>query len=530
LAELKIKVLFLADPFRPSPTGETGFYNLWSDTIVSALAPVIMAGVEAEVVAVKTGSAKGQIDQFELCRLQGAPFGFPLWMSTYSGAEALSSAAKAYLGSFIGSAVVIGFELGQAIKQWMQDEGVPYLDITMCPFQFMRDLGWALRSNMADINHRLSNWGRTRSEIAMEAGHVRATLKHSLAKPYESDLHDAVLFCAGTAIDRTLINNGKFATFMDFEQEVRALASEHEHVLFRPHPYGFSTREERDFFENLENVQFTTTNIYHLMSEVHGLKQVVSLSSSASIEAPFFGKSGRNLVRPPADMCLDPQERVPQSDQCVVILHDDWDPAFWRDILDGYVNLQRRPARGRSSTANAWRNVFCLYGPASDFEITPSHVAYDHFRKTNFKFDSQNQTDPRIQHKGSERKSPYAKLEIIRGQVNENKLDGVEDIATEILGEDPGIAEAWYLRSLARCGPGTQRDLDGALLDIETALDKGFDPGWCCSIRIQILLQSGRTSEALMDWTQAHQTFPTHPGVQSLASLMRDLESRIEAQ
>jgi hypothetical protein len=339
------------------------------------LSPFIRAGTSASVTTVTTGAGPDRIDQAHLYTLLERPFALEEWTRFYRGKATLTKAAEDYLLPFFGGGFVVGFELPDTLTQWFSRVGIPFLDFCICPLQFMDDIALAMRSNSDTITARLTSFGLSKEQCFAYAAMVKATLKHAAdyRPPTPEALQgSATLFCAGYHKDRNLAADGRFWTYRDFTDEVLRLARQRPHSWFKPHPWAGTTPEDDAFFSGAVHAQVTRRNVYETLSVAPNLS-VVSLCSSTSLEAEFFGHSGINLVGPPAKLFYTKAGTVPKGEERVTVLHDYWDSSFWAHLFGvrlsrgSRVMLDRRP--------NRLRSIIGFFGPAVATDLVPQHRA-----------------------------------------------------------------------------------------------------------------------------------------------------------
>lgn len=283
---------------------------------------------------------------------------------------------------FLRGSLVIGFELPEVLTQWLSRIGIVFLDFCICPLQFMDDIALAICSNSSAISSRLATCGLSKDQCFAYADVLKATLQH--AAYYKPPLPEALfssanLFCAGYHKDRNLAGDGRFWNYRDFTSEVLRLAEHNCHSWFKPHPWAGSTSEDEVFFAQLVKAETTKRNIYEVFSVAPKLN-VISLCSSTTLEAEFFGHSGVNLVGPPAELYYANSGAPPKGAERIIILHDVWDSQFWSRILGIYnsrgprVVLDRRP--------NRLRNIIGFFGPAVAIDLVPQSRAMQNYIET----------------------------------------------------------------------------------------------------------------------------------------------------
>lgn len=218
------------------------------------------------------------------------------WISLYERQPSQRDMAFIY-GQFSES-LVIAFELPEFLRQALDELEIPYMDFTIHPVRFMDDLLFGVRSNIKGMSEALRPWGVSEDEICLSAGLAMSMLTRMPPVPQCKNVRGAALFCAQTTDDKVLIRNGRFLKADDFMQDFADMCARHERVLVKPHPMVKSNPVTVALTRLFPNTLEVDANFYHLLAQ-EAITHVYSITSSTSIEATYFGKTGVHFSQYP---------------------------------------------------------------------------------------------------------------------------------------------------------------------------------------------------------------------------------------
>ena len=370
------RVVFFGDVMRTGSDNGKCWQNSNILLFHHILAPIFKSAFELDDVRYAiAGEGEGEIDQIALYGMLGDEFTQHNWASYFCGHKRLSAQAEAYLLSHFQDAFVMGFEMSKSLCDFLRTYNIPFINAAVGPMQFLDDFTFAFHSDDKTVMDKLCAYNIEEDLYSAYAGIVRATAERC---PWTATVPSgsSALFCAVTYNDRNLCKpEGGFRTFMDYRETVESIIKSHDYVYFRAHPYGGNTEDEAAFFRQFPNVLFIDVNIYWLFCRVPGLKKVVSLCSSASQEAAYFGLEGMLLTAPSLPLHKGRQPAASYQDNYINILSEFWDGAFWQDVL-GHLFVKRRNPVKIPFLPNRLRDIRWTYGPASFLSLTPQDHAY----------------------------------------------------------------------------------------------------------------------------------------------------------
>jgi len=245
--------------------------------------------------------------------------------------EAQCNAAQlALLETIFADAFVVAFELPQIIANAFTALGIKYIDFIIHPVRFMRQLPLAVSTNCAVIAKKLQEWSLPENEIFIEAGIAKAKLGRIPRIATIKKGMDIGIFACQTALDKSLIKNGRLLNICDFESQINHMRKNHDLILVKLHPYEKNSKSALFLLQKCGNTVKTGGNLYHLLAHDE-VKAVYSLTSSASIEANYLGKKGIHFSEYPLQMT----HTAPLAPSYMALRSQIISPVLWREILMG---------------------------------------------------------------------------------------------------------------------------------------------------------------------------------------------------
>lgn len=285
----------------------------------------------------------------------GAEFSAAGWAEFFN-AETVPPAVLEALEARFGSALVIGFELAEWCKAALSHLGIAFVDLNIHPVRFLPDVFFGAQTNDPEIFAALLGHHSDPDSFYGWADLLAAT-----AVKFTPDLRldSPALLVGQTRVDRSLVRQGELLDLTRFAPELQALLLRHRKLGFKPHPYNPGDFGLFTSGVPFRRVQMLKANAYALLAHDQ-LKEVVGVSSSLLVEAPYFGKRASFLYRSPFD--LAGARQAAREGQHLSIVEGVLSADFWRDVLaprlkvtakDGW-RLALPPNSLRISLRNFW--------------------------------------------------------------------------------------------------------------------------------------------------------------------------------
>lgn len=265
-----------------------------------------------------------------------------------------------YIWLLFKGSLVVGFELPDILKRAFNLLNITYVDIVIHPVRFLNDIIFGISSNNKYVAQEISSFSIPEEVFHVEAGMVSATMSRL---PRLNEIKGKTVIIAGqTSDDRSTVRDGKIVRLSSFRKEIYEACRSADTVLFKPHPYWYS-QYDYDFLKVIRSdIQLITDNFYYLLSHEE-ISAVCSISSSTSIEAKYFDKSGIHFSKYEWTLSNDFCQHFDNSTQLYFAIDDFvFSADFWRNILASVCSVtaisgatvMKKENRLRNSLRSFW--------------------------------------------------------------------------------------------------------------------------------------------------------------------------------
>lgn len=280
---------------------------------------------------------------------------FHSWVKIYNR-EPLERELAAIQSTF-DEALVVGFEMPELMVKGLDELEIPYIDFTIHPARFMDDLAFGIRSNIPMLGMYLEKWILKSDEIHVFSGLAMSTLVR-LPRISECEGEEVAIFAGQTNDDKVLIHDRRMIEVEDVLDQLSEMCCKHDKVLVKPHPMAPENHFIMALTRLFTNTQIIGENFYHLLSH-DSVKCVYSLTSSTSIEAGFFDKTGVHMCRYPYLFT----DHTAIGGGYLSIKPGFYLPDFWKMVFDSLylstkccndIEISMAPNRLRKSLRSYW--------------------------------------------------------------------------------------------------------------------------------------------------------------------------------
>lgn len=251
--------------------------------------------------------------------------------------DKISDESIEYLREFFSPEdIVISYELSQQTRDVLDRACIRYIDIWLHPVRYLDDLLYGFYSNVKSINARLKSFDLDKEMFYTYANLVKVGTYKGYRRVDAKIEKNSLIFVGQTNFDKAVFCNGKMLNALDFKEEIKLLAEQHEHVYYLRHPFVKEGDEEVvKFFKGLHNyTEFVgDPNSYSILAHEEAVT-FCTISSSLAVEAKYFGKSCKLLYRP----VIDIDNVYSTVSQDFLFSH------FWSEILKEEIKVKDRPA------------------------------------------------------------------------------------------------------------------------------------------------------------------------------------------
>jgi hypothetical protein len=215
-------------------------------------------------------------------------------------------------------AIVVGIELPPVVERMLDLIGVSWVGLQISPLRFLRDWAVSVRGSEHIDFASAARFTLTPEDVAAAVDRVR--------KYYGTGsvgLDGAMLFCAQTSIDRSLIEPAGFYPAERIVDDLRRAAGGGR-IFVKPHPIEPDTKVVRLVQGDLHG-EIITGDIYRLLSSADRFG-VAAISSSVLAEAQAFGRHTFRFASPLTD----------HQKPAMVTLHSQ-STDLWRALLSRFA-------------------------------------------------------------------------------------------------------------------------------------------------------------------------------------------------
>ncbi len=249
----------------------------------------------------------------------------------------------------IAADLVVGFELSPALRKALHRSGKRYVSFHIHPLRFLRDLCLGAVSNDPLLVTTLETSAVPDSEVTLQLHRFRALC--GFQRPSALKVPEGLPILIGqTPRDSVLIrDDGTFADWLDYEEELQAQLSGFDACVLIEHPYRADSRDIAEYLRcrHGKSVISTKTNGYGLLFSMVKTPAVLTLASSLGVEAEATGFPVSFLLGDPRHLMLLPEQ---ESGSLVPLGHRSLSDEVWRSIL-GRGSEARKT---KPHTGSAW--------------------------------------------------------------------------------------------------------------------------------------------------------------------------------
>lgn len=255
----------------------------------------------------------------------------------------------------LGSTAVVGFEVSQRELNYLALHDVPYVNIEIHPLRFLDDLYLNVTTSF-DYDLDLLSAGT--GLIQLCANSLRIRYGGEQAIPCST-----LAILGQTPFDKSAFYDGEFRLLDSYFDQLDKLAGEHRNVIYRPHPYGTDTNLDKEICDRYGAAMSNDRNLYKILASGN-VSTVCAISSSAVVEAPYFGVTGKFL-----------EARARQYNLPVSYARLVDDESFWfRGLLGASVGASCHSI-GRGVPQNFLRDTFGYWGYVTREKEMESRIA-----------------------------------------------------------------------------------------------------------------------------------------------------------
>lgn len=194
--------------------------------------------------------------------------------------------------------LVIGFELPPYIVDALSLFGIKYIDFTNHPIRFLPDYMFGVRTNIKEVQEKLS-LAIIPDDLIYRFAEISKARTTRILQNREKFGENSAIFMGQIEIDSSLICNGRIADLEDVENALISLTLNYEKVFYKAHPHLKKTEEVKNIIKKIRRCEYLEINAYDAMA-LDNFAVVASMSSGSLFEAKYFGRKTKYFL-PPKD-------------------------------------------------------------------------------------------------------------------------------------------------------------------------------------------------------------------------------------
>lgn len=285
-------------------------------------------------------------DVAEFVRLQDGQLGLDGWAKLFWSEPAAKLSAA--IADACRDALMITFEMPPVMQAALDQAGIPWIDVGICPLRFLPD--WALHlrtSTHFDVSGVQS--------LLLTPEDVAGAVQHVLSWYGPAPVSEPTLvFFAQTARDRTMIRDGRFCESADVV-EVLDAARCGRPVLVKPHPWEPDNVIVSELVAR--GAQITDAETYALLA--NPMIEVLTFSSSVGREACAFERAATTInskVQNWAYSGIDVLRHARSPELWSTILSSAGIPTHAAPAVEWRPNGLRETIGGQGLSLSVWRD------------------------------------------------------------------------------------------------------------------------------------------------------------------------------
>jgi hypothetical protein len=184
--------------------------------------------------------------------------------------------------------LVIGWGMSPSIMQYVDSQGVAFIDVEIHAVRFTRDLHLAVRTNDPAIRHELERQRLDEEAFWSAAASLRGYFARR-GQPFigRPDLRVG-LFVGQTSLDLALVGGGRLMRPVDFLSQITSWAQQVDLLAISPHPAQTNSGLLDALLDSVPNAALISGNTYNLLC-ADNLAFVGAMSSGVLKEAHYLG-------------------------------------------------------------------------------------------------------------------------------------------------------------------------------------------------------------------------------------------------
>lgn len=287
------KIIFTSDIYKVDDRNNDRGSNPQTINIewIKALFGNILAELFVDNVNLITGNENSPINRLHAYRRFGLPFSSASWAEIYDAIGDIEFEQR--IAEYFSDSLVISFEMPPYLAGVLSRADVPFIDLSIHPIRFLPDYMFGLRSNITSIYERAF-------AVRMPDHVIDGFARISNARTVRvmrgwRPVPGSAVFFGQTAIDASLISDGRLWGVSDVEDALADLALSHSRVYYKFHPHLKERAEIDRIVSGIKRCEVVEVGAYDIMA-CPEVDVFASLSSGTLNEAARFGGRTKRYI------------------------------------------------------------------------------------------------------------------------------------------------------------------------------------------------------------------------------------------
>lgn len=285
-------------------------------------------------------------------------------MQFYFSEKDITESSLNYLKSFFkDNSIIIGYELSEQTRNIFDRIGLKYIDIWLHPIRFYDDILFAFNSNDLILREKLFKFHLDDEAFYYTADRLKIQSYKGWRRVIPELTVNSALFIGQMMNDKSVSDSGKMLSLLDFKKEFSEKTKTYSTVYYSRHPYiKTEDAEIIDYISSFKNVKVIDEAPYRLFSSIR-LRHVFSISSSAAVEARYFGKDVDILYKE-----LVRFGELGKTNSSASIYQSFLTPEFWADLFSHILDIKDFNNSGFISSKDKIRDMLGFYWSYYDID------------------------------------------------------------------------------------------------------------------------------------------------------------------
>ncbi|MCK5538658.1 MAG: hypothetical protein KAI79_17675, partial [Bacteroidales bacterium] len=227
------KIIVTGDMLRPSADGSGNDQKVNINWLYHLLKFPLSQSTDIDIKVLNWEYKSGAFDSKKFYMLNDHQSMPKDWIELYHSSN-FSKVSLEYMKNHFDNALVIGFELPEIFMKMFDELNITYIDLIIHPIRYLDDILFGMRTNNEKIFQKLKQYQFHSQTFSIYAG-----IHHAAVSRMPKKVHlekGSALFTGQVEVDKSLIQDGKILSILDYKEEFSNIAKRYKKVYFKKHP------------------------------------------------------------------------------------------------------------------------------------------------------------------------------------------------------------------------------------------------------------------------------------------------------